>query len=390
MQATKSYDRTKKSTRFNTFRLLISFVFICIVVLYMVHVSKRPFYNSDMLAYMAIPLQMKGLNQQQIQDSVYGIAQLHVPAKNFTDLTTLNQGRIERYHNYRLFYDYLRFFRLKPLYVLVISTFYKIGVNLVFATILPSLIFTGGLLLAVYFGVKKLFAGAIMPLFIGLVIMLLGFTNELAVLSSPDAMSSFFVFLLFLNIFFQGKEAVSYLLLALSVFTRIDNLTLFPFILYYYRFDKVDMKSIFKGVAVMAVLSIIVLAVPYLFGNRFDWFKDFIFKPSMYVFMVKRSVGLMRTDFNLLFLLISVVVYLNLSHQKHLKKLFTGVIMILATRFLLFPSYEERFYFIFKLMLIFLFVAHFSYQWIRSKSTVWPNPNSLNKKNEVVANSYSV
>ncbi|GEO09928.1 hypothetical protein [Segetibacter aerophilus] len=345
-------------------------LFVAVVVVYMVHLSKRPLYNSDMLPYMGVVLQLNGLDAKQVHQSVYAITKESVPAKNFVELTALNKGRVERYNDYALFYDYLRFFRLKPLYVFVIKAFYSVGINLAFATVLPSLICAGGLLIAFYLAIQKLFTGGIIPFFLSTVVLLLGFTNELAVISTPDAMSSLLVFILFLNLFFSGKLGVSYLLLALAVFTRIDNLTFLPFILYYYRMNNINIRSIIKGVSALAVLSIIVIVVPYFFGNHLTWFKDFIFKPSVYASLVRKSATLMRTDFNLLFALVLVLLYSRLSVRKDLKTLFTGILLAMSVRFLLFPSYEERFYYIFKLMLLFIAVAPFSYNLTTSKTLV--------------------
>ncbi|HEX8461449.1 MAG TPA: hypothetical protein VF623_08460, partial [Segetibacter sp.] len=346
--------------RLGILNVAIGILFIAIVTIYMVHLSKRPLYNSDMLSYMGIALQIKGFDAQQLHDSVYTITKAHVPAKAFVNLTSTNDGRVERYNDYRSFYDYLRYFRLKPLYVFVIKTFYDSGINLVFATILPSLIFTGGLLIAFFYGLQKLFKSNIFPFVIGLIVMLFSYTNQLVCLSTPDAMSSFQVFILFLNLFFKGKEAVSYCILALCIFTRIDNLTLLPFILYYYRFDKVNIKSLVKAFLLISAVVIIVSVVPFLFGNHTFWFIDFIYKPSVYVAMVIKSAGLMRTDFNLLFLLLAMLLFFILSNQTRLRSLFVGVVLLSCTRFLLFPSYEERFYFIFKLMIVFIGLAAFA------------------------------
>lgn len=350
--------------------LIIFFFFVAIVIMYTVHLSKRPLYNSDMLPYMGIVLQWKGLDSKQVHNSVYAITKVNVPEKNFVQLTELNQGRVERYNDYALFNDYLRFVRLKPLYIFLIKAFYDLGINLVFATVLPSLICTGGLLIAFYLAIQKLFLSGIIPFFISTIIMLLGFTNQLAVISTPDAMSSLLVFLLFLNLFFGGRESVSYVLLALTIFTRIDNLTFLPFIVYYYRFNNVNLQTVIKGLAVIVTLSVLVIVVPYFFGNQLTWFTEFIFKPSVYVSLAKKSAGLMRTDFNLLFVLFLALLYPKLSARKSLKTFFSGILAVMCVRFLTFPSYEERFYYVFKLMLLFIAIASFSHIFPKGKALV--------------------
>lgn len=356
--------KKEKQTVTNGRQAVVIFVtgaaFIAVVIIYMLHLAKRPLYNSDILPYMGISLQMQGFDAKQLHKIVYQTAEKCIPPKDYKDLISLNPGRAERYSNYRLFYEYLRFFRLKPFYVFLIRLFNIAGINLVFATILPSLIFTAGLLIAFYFGILQLFRQAIPAFATAIIVMLLSVTNQLTCLSSPDAMSSFFVFLLFLNVFFNQKEWVSYTLLALCIFTRIDNLTLLPFILYYYRINKINTKSAVRVIVAIAILSAVVIITPYFFGNSPFWFKDFIFKPSVYVSLAVKSAALFRTDFNLLFVLAFVFFYCMLTGKSYMKKFITGVLLAVALRFLLFPSYEERFYFVYKLILIFLLLAEIS------------------------------
>lgn len=346
--------------RVKALNIFLTVVFITMVVGYISHLKNRALYNSDMLPYMGIVLQMQGYDAKQIHDSVYAITKASVPVKNFTLLTQLNQGRIDRFNDHVLFYEYLNFFRLKPLYVFLIRIFNSIGVNLVFATLLPSLIFTAGVLMVFYAGLGELFISSIIPFFVGVVILMFGFTNELAVISTPDAMSTFVVLILFLNIFFSGKEFVSYCILTLAILTRLDNLTLLPFILYYYRMGTIDTKILVNGAILLVAITIVVLVFPYFFGNNLMWFKDFIFKPSAYIKLVSKSAALMRTDFNLLFLLFMGLFYVGIQNNDRIKTLFTGTVLAMLTRFLLFPSYEERFYFIFKLILLFLVFAHYA------------------------------
>src|SRR5579863_6561366 len=102
---------------------------------------KRPYYNWDMLGYMAVVLGYENNDAAFVHSTVYGIAKQQLP---FAAYNQLIDGGLEFRKrvaaNSNEFYKQMPFYAVKPLYTGLVFLFYKAGCPLIQATILPSLI----------------------------------------------------------------------------------------------------------------------------------------------------------------------------------------------------------------------------------------------------------
>jgi hypothetical protein len=192
--------------------LLAYVVFIGLVAFY---AFRRPSYNWDMLPYMAVVLGPAS------HDSVYSLARTHLSPETYA---LLSDGglpyRREMAANAASFAQQMPYYSVKPLYTGLVYVCYHLGVPLIGATVLPSLLgYIGiGILLLVW--TRKYLPGA--ELFCALV-MVTAPMWEMARTSSPDGLSAFLMLGGLYFILEKGPMLAAFALFLLAVFARIDN-----------------------------------------------------------------------------------------------------------------------------------------------------------------------
>lgn len=99
--------------------------------------SRRPYYNWDMFPYMAIAMADPTISFDSTHRAVYREARQFLPP---SDYTAISQRQPALRDDPKQFEGILRYFTIKPGYNLVVALCYRLGVNPVFATCLPSLV----------------------------------------------------------------------------------------------------------------------------------------------------------------------------------------------------------------------------------------------------------
>jgi hypothetical protein len=95
-----------------------------------------------MLPYMAVIQKMDGVKSfTQIHTNTYKTAQQNLSEKKYNELINPHDKyRKKMAESASAFETQLPFFDIKPAYLIIAFLFYKIGVSLTYATVLPSLI----------------------------------------------------------------------------------------------------------------------------------------------------------------------------------------------------------------------------------------------------------
>lgn len=202
---------------------LLAFVIYCIGVLTMaLHAYKRPHYNWDMLAYMALVVQQSNSDVSTIHQTTYQAAKAHVPSPEYERFF---QGdyRKKIAESPETFFKELPFYAVKPLYIKLVSLFHKAGFSLPLSTVLPSIIFYLAIGLLLYHWLLK-YINRFGALAFSLLIMYTGPMISLAKLSTPDCLSTFLLLSAFYFIIQKPSIIWTCFFLLLSMFVRLDNI----------------------------------------------------------------------------------------------------------------------------------------------------------------------
>lgn len=327
-------------------------VFALVFVLY---TARKPIYNWDMIAYMGVVEEYSVHDIEKVHNNVYHTLQTEVPADVYAGLTDHEDDRYECLTDANVFHDELSFFRAKPLYTILVFLFYKAGLPFVISTMVPSMIAGFAILLIAYSWLCSYFKKHLAFLATILLSLLPAFA-ELVRLSTPDALSN--MLLLFATYLIATDKSKRWLVfvLGLSLLARVDNfIFIIAFVFYVFMNGKFKVDYRMMGIAVIAILG--VLGIPMLFGDSFNWFTKFafLFSWSEYLHHWKVVVFDFRTSQYLLLLLLSIFLYR--SGDKKTMLIIKIIAVTFATRLLLFPSIQERFFVSFEFTIAILLIG---------------------------------
>jgi hypothetical protein len=208
-----------------------SLIYFLLLLTLTIALAFKPGYNWDMLPYMAITEKIDGVKPfDKIHADVYSNAKKNLSSKRYHSLTdTANAYRKKMFEDADAFQTQLPFFNIKPLYLISVYIFYKLGAALTYATIIPSLIAFLCMNVLAYFWCRRFrlsFPALIIALMLVCVI-----TIPFATRSNPDGLAFLFAFAG--AFFFLETENlfIAVVFLVLSILTRPDYI-IFALLLY--------------------------------------------------------------------------------------------------------------------------------------------------------------
>jgi hypothetical protein len=201
------------------------YIYAALMLSISIYSYKKAEYNWDMLPYMAVILQYDGnTNIEKIHSEVYSIAKQSVSKTVFDKLVDSTSAyRKSVFTDPAEFNQQLPFYVVKPLYTGLCYLFYKCGVSLPKATVLPSVISFFLISLILFYWIREYYKRVSAYIFSTL-LMLCPFTLQAAKLATPDLLSA----LLLLSGIYSYMEKKHFklaaLFLLLSIFARLDNI----------------------------------------------------------------------------------------------------------------------------------------------------------------------
>jgi hypothetical protein len=362
-----------------SFRLFIPVLFYLLMLLGLGILSyEKPDYNWDMLPYTAVMLQydhpVKDIHQQ-----VYQLAARELPADMYNLLAgNSNPDRKKWREDAGAFRLLLPFYVVKPFYTFIAYAFFKLGMPVFKATVMPSVIaylMTGMLLLVWLSKYLKIVVAAI----ICAIIMLLPPIAEAATYSSPDFLAGM---LLFYAVYFLIEiESINgfFLLGLLSVLSRIDFILplLILLISLKVQFKVLTMQKLVFLMSIAVIIYLLISSNAYSYGWNLLFFPSFMgtlhphanapsfFKIHDYWEILKSQVMTALYHSNCAWLaLISVLTLLQYSFKemKSSRQVFVliSLLISLMVRFLLQPVVADRFYIGYYLIILCLFIIRLS------------------------------
>ena len=365
----------KGQTGIRNILLLIGFI-ACLLPA-VIFSYKHPAYNFDILGYMALVLdEEKQHSPEELHRLTYAEAKRKLPEAVFLQLTDSTTFRGGLAKDPAKFSSLLPIYQVKPLYILLAYAAYRTGIPLDKATVMPSLLaflLTGALIfywLSRYLGLAKGFVAAFL-------LMYSVFSINLAALSTPDYLSAFF-FLSSLYFILENRNFILFLLLALAaVFSRLDNVINYFFILSFFcfhpRWKWIPLKQYLLALTILGASYIFIImagsSFDWNFFNYFDYAKRIDFSRNFdqayslgdhFGLMVsKLATAMISSHFSFfLFLAVLIMAFPGTSLRKpHFPQAFTLLLIaVILLRFLLLPDLSDRFYFSFYILLILMLV----------------------------------
>ena len=361
---------------------LLLAVYVFFILLISLFAFRKPYYNWDMLAYMAIVIKMdhhKDVNQ--IHSITYDLARKNIPPTEYGYLVT-SPYREKMATSPDDFYAQLSFYAVKPLYIGMIYLFYKIGFSLPISTLLPSILsyFLIGLLLFHWLQkcTKPFFA-----FIAGLLIMFSPFMVSIARRSTPDSLSSFLLFAAFYFIIEKPSISWMFLFFILSIFARLDNIVTCFIISSFLFFNSKWQKqiTIWQYMIILLFFVICYFSITFIIVRPFGWnilyYPTFIqyynlshqfhtVSPLKAYFALSYSQAITAIVFHnfTLFAFLALLItspFSTLFRNLKFEQLFSLLlIFIILVRFILYPDLADRFYISFYLSILVLLVKKYS------------------------------
>jgi hypothetical protein len=175
--------------------------------------ARHPSHNGDMPFYIVCSIEMKQGTSAGAVEQAKSFLQAELPPDEYLEhATRLMQASPALFDHYRI----------KPLYIMLVLIFHEIGFSYTTATDIPSLLGYFLIGLSIWrFTIQRL--NPLKTALVSVLCIALFPTIELARLSTPDALSCFFLLNALLMIYDERNKMVWFCLLLLAVCTRIDN-----------------------------------------------------------------------------------------------------------------------------------------------------------------------
>ena len=300
-----------------------------------------PGHNGDMPFYIAAVFENQGMSEAEAFSATKAVITEELPEEE-------HQVHLDRLNHAGQ--NNMAYYRIKPLYIFCIQMIHYLGVSLITATLLPSLasyFLIGVMVFAWAYKVFKPLAAVVFSI----VLMLLNPSIILARLSSPDPISNLLLFLCFYRIYFQKKYTWTVLILLITLFVRLDNFISVIVLLTVLSFgppkDSVSKMPLPFFLASLLLVTVISLLINVRFESNFWWFGtiSYIQSPLAYGKQVMLFFLSLSQSFfpALLLLALGASFYIDMGLHRLAKILLAGIFFIFFFRFLLFPSFEERF-----------------------------------------------
>lgn len=358
----------------------ISFIFLLCIFAIAFWCYKKPAYNWDMLPYMAIVKHTETNNIDSIHAFVYSTAKIEITAPAYALLTdSSNNYRKTMAINSTEFFKQLPYYYIKPLYIVFVYAFYKIGFPLTKATELPSIISFLFISILFYFWLKK-YVPATIAFAIALMLMLSSPILMSLRSSTPDFLSAAFLFAALYFIAEKNKPWLTLLFFSLAIFTRLDNIIAAFFFFTLLTICQIPGRQIskkkfilFTTLCSVACLATIFIASKFGWGSNYypvisynTWHgtKPFSLQEYFTAFYENTANGLIYTH---IFLFAVIAIYVLIpswplkfkSLQFH-QLLACTILLLFAARYILFPGIDDRFYIAYYLVLALLAAKTFA------------------------------
>jgi len=352
-------------------KIIIQTSFWVLLFLGIIYAGLRPNYNWDMIAYMGCVVKNDNADSEALHKKTYEILRQEIGDGRADLLSSGNNYRSTMESDHNAFSENLPFYTIRVVYLAIVSFFFKLGIPLSFATVLPSLISVFLLILLIYRVLNKEFDNIFVASVISIIILFLPQTISLARLSTPDALSTLLLLLITVMYLYNSNWILIFLVMAISIMTRTDNIIWCGLLLFFETFFPSDMKNKWLVISFGVCLILIYFALnvthenggwEILFYHSFIQIQNFPLSltPALTFKDYVITMFMQTPDYLPWFLLLILAYYflrsINVKELLLLRggKIIFACILSFLTKYVLFPSFDSRFYFV---LVILLFIT---------------------------------
>ncbi len=358
-------------------RLLAYILFAGLLIFVCRYHYKHPRYNWDMLPYMAVVLGYD--HTEDVHRQIYSTAKKEIPQQAFHQLTdSTNKYRWSVFQSAQIFTLQLPYYVVKPLYTGLAFIFYKSGIPLTKATVLPSLISFFFIGILFFYWLQK-YLPVIVAMIAAAAIAVWGPIMAVAGLSSPDGVSALILLAACFCLVENKNPAWVYVLAFISIFARIDNILPAVFLIFFMIYKKRSegprpwiTGTIAAAACIVCYLAVGMLAKEYnwnmlYFSNYFSRMnpeyevQDTFTMQNYWALIKSQSMsGLYYSQLPLFFFLsVCIITYRwKVLQQRNHPEIFliAGIWLIIFLRFILHPMAADRIYLAYYLVILLLLV----------------------------------
>lgn len=191
----------------------ISCISIFFFVLY------NPLFTWDMLGYAAAVTTLGPHDVQQAHANIYQQLRQVAPVEQFYDLTTRTAYRVTMHNDAEAFFQQVPYYKIRLVYLGLLSTVMRFGVDVFTAVQLISAVSSGLILLVFYLGYQKYIHSVF---WLAIPFIYYQISNDLHLFQFGAVDIFAFLWILLINIAFLHRSLLLYPLLATAVLIRTD------------------------------------------------------------------------------------------------------------------------------------------------------------------------
>lgn len=342
-------------------KILIKIVFFISLCLGIVYAGLYPRYSWDMIPYMACVIQKTTPDPEACHAATYQLLRQELGDEKYDEFS-YNEYTLAMESDHEAFSENLPYYTIRIVYINMVNFFYQLGLPLSFSSLLPSLISVFLIILTLFFVLSKELKSSLVAAAISILILFLPPIIRMARLSTPDSLSALFLLLITVAYLYRSNWFLIFLLMAISVMTRTDNVIWCSILLLLEALYSSEKKS--KGLMLlfMFVLASIYLIINHLYSNggwEILFYSTFIERqnfplsqtPSLTIGNYIWTMFTRTPEYLPWILLIFIgLYYLKIKNLKVLlksrgSKIVLACILSFFSKFVLFPSFDSRFYF---------------------------------------------
>ncbi len=309
-------------------------IFLVLAVL----LARRPYYNWDMFPYMAVIMQSPDVPFDSTHREVYRMAKELLPS---ADYEAISNRQPDLRDDPGKFQEIMKYFTIKPGYTSVASLLYRMGINPVMSTCLPSIIsyFLLGLLI---YGWANLRAPALPSALLALVIGLAPPVLDVSRYSSPDMICAL-ITTSGLLLVVQRKFYFGLMVMLASVWFRPDASILLVLTITCLAWGRFLRPWVVIAFLILTMLSVILIIKDFSLVEEYTLFGT---SARDHLTAYSESLGgLVRSYATPLIIIAGLTLYF----QRKMKKPDLSSLLMMASaasiliRYLLHPHVEDRF-----------------------------------------------
>jgi cation transport ATPase len=317
----------------------------------------QPYYDWDMVAYVGAAIATHEHDAKAIHDQAFASLRKEIPKDAYDEISADTGFRRDIAKNPQHFYQQLRFYTIRPLWIYSIVALHALGIGYVLATRVLSLaafVATGILL----FAWARRYCGDVRACISILLLLIAPVVFTSARTGYPDMTSGFLLLLVTYLLVERAQLAVAAIILIASLFIRTDNVLYTLLLLAWYLWQRRDRRTL---LACAAVATVAMAIVPTLnrFGHAYSWkvlmvnTADPVVNPAEispsftvkdYFWSWNDLVDEARGNSFLAFPLLAAIVLLSRAASARMKTLVAIVLLSWIARLVLFPHLEDRYF----------------------------------------------